>query len=493
MRDIALSVVVAALLVTIFRHPVVGAYLWAWLSLMNPHKLTYGFARDFPFAYLAAVTTIVALVLTKKRQGLPINGITLTLMALLLWMTVTSLFAIVPADIVQERWIFVMKIQVMFFVSLMLVVNAKQLRVLIWIVTFSVALFGVKGGVWTVATGGGGRVWGPPSGMLEGNNELAVGLVILMPMMYYLWMTEKHRLVRWALLFSMASSTFAILGTQSRGALVAMMAMLFFLGIKGRYPIRTSLILLVFAGIAVSFMPDSWTNRMDTIRNFQQDDSAMSRIWTWTTLWNAAVDRPLVGAGFRADNLAVFRLYAPTDGEFEIFAGRVYVAHSIYFQMLGEHGFVGLGIFLLLGVVTWFTASGLAKKTKGDAELGSWMPELMRMVQVSLIGYAAGGAFLSLAYLDLPYYILGFVVTSSAIAKRRAAQLKQAAKVPVAGAGTGVSAGAVPGAALPANLGPGVQGAASIAVRPAAVRPAAVRPGTGSARLVGPTPGPVRR
>jgi probable O-glycosylation ligase (exosortase A-associated) len=426
MRDIALSLVVAALLVLTLKHPVVGAYLWAWLSLMNPHKLTYGFANNLPFAYVAAVVAVVSLAMTKKRQMVPFTGITVTLLVMLFWMTITSFFAIAPVEQVQERWIFVMKIQFMLFVTLMLVLESKQLRVLIWIVTFSVAFFGVKGGIWTVATGGGGRVWGPPAGMLEGNNELAVGLVILMPMMYYLWATDKHRYIRWALLFSMASCTFAILGTQSRGALVAMVSMLFFLGLKGRYPVRTSMLLVVFSAIAIAFMPDTWTNRMDTIRSFQEDDSAMSRIWTWTTLWNAAVDRPLIGAGFQADNVTVFKMYAPTDGEFAIFQGRVYVAHSIYFQMLGEHGFIGLGLFLLLGLVTWFTAGALAKQTKNDEELGSWMPMLMRMVQVSLIGYASGGLFLSLAYLDLPYYMLGFVVLSGAIAKRRFAQVKQA-------------------------------------------------------------------
>jgi putative inorganic carbon (HCO3(-)) transporter len=452
MRDIALSLVVAALLVLTLKHPVVGAYLWAWLSLMSPHKLAYGFANDFPFAYLAAVVAVVALAMTKKRQMVPFNGITVTLLVMLFWMTVTSFFAIAAVAEVQERWIFVMKIQFMLFVTLMLVLEGKQLRVLVWVVTFSVGFYGVKGGIWTLATGGSGRVWGP-SGLLQGNNELAVGLVILMPLMYYLWTTEKYRYVRWALLFCMASCTFSILGSQSRGAFVALVAMLFFLGLKGRHPVRTSVLLVVFSTIAIAFMPDTWTNRMDTIRNFQEDDSAMSRIWTWTTLWNAAVDRPLIGAGFRADNLTVFRMYAPTDGEFAIFAGRVYVAHSIYFQMLGEHGFVGLGLFLLLGLVTWFTAGALAKQTKNDEELGSWMPMLMRMVQVSLIGYAAGGLFLSLAYLDLPYYLLGFVVISGAIAKRRFAQVKQAALnaklgVPPKGAtlATGAAAGAAPAA-----------------------------------------------
>ena len=128
----------------------------------------------------------------------------------------------------------------------------------------------------------------------------------------------------------------------------------------------------------------------------------------------------MLGAGFLADNGKVFDRYAPLDGEFAIIKGSVYVAHSIYFQMLGEHGFVGLGLFLALGVVTWFSAARLARQTRDDPEFGSWMPLLMRMVQVSLVGYGVGGAFLSLAYLDLPYYIVGFVVTATALVRNRA-------------------------------------------------------------------------
>ena len=164
-------------------------------------------------------------------------------------------------------------------------------------------------------------------------------------------------------------------------------------------------------------------------------ESRSLRIWTWTTLWNAALDRPLIGAGFGADNAVVFGKYAPLDGEFAVFRGFVFVAHSIYFQMLGEHGFVGLGLFLLLGAVTWLSAGRLARQSKDDPEFGSWMPLLMRMVQVSLVGYGAGGAFLSLAYLDLPYYIMGFVVTAAALVRNRAKAVVSAPANPAAAAG----------------------------------------------------------
>jgi len=431
MRDLVLSALVAAVLVMVFKHPVLGAYLWAWLGLMNPHKMTYGFARSLPFSQMAAAATLVALVFTKKRQPLPRTGIAKVLIALILWMSFTSLFAMAPSDQVLERWVFVLKIQVMLFVTWMLVRDAKEIRWLVWVVVLSVAFFGVKGGIFTVLTGGGSRVWGPPGGMLEENNALAVALVMLMPLMYFLRETESRRWLRGVLMFMMITCAFSVLGSQSRGALLALLAMAFFLGLKGKHPVRTSLMLITLVGVAIAFMPDTWTERMETMKTYGEDGSAMSRIWTWTTLWNAAVDRPFIGAGFQADHPIVFDRYAPVDGVFEQFAGRVYVAHSIYFQMLGEHGFVGLGLFLGLLGATWLTAGRVANRTINDPEFSAWVPSLMRMVQVSMIGYMVGGAFLSLAYLDLPYYVFSFVVLCDVLVRRRTVE-RAAGGAPVA-------------------------------------------------------------
>ena len=127
-------------------------------------------------------------------------------------------------------------------------------------------------------------------------------------------------------------------------------------------------------------------------------------------LLNVALDRPLVGAGFRADNIGVFMTYAPTDAKFQVFEGNVWVAHSIYLQALGEHGFVGLLLFLAIWLWCWMTASRLARRASALEDLKTWVPQLMRMCQVSIIGFCVGGAFLSLMNVDLPYYILIFIV-----------------------------------------------------------------------------------
>lgn len=423
MRDYLIVGIISLLVPFIFANPVVGAYLWAWLSVMNPHKLAYGFARQLPFAQIVALLTLVVFLFTRKKYPLPKSGILVVYLLFLAWMTATCFFAMGARDEVLARWFFVMKIHLMLFVTLMLIRDRKHLEWLVWVVTFSVAVFGIKGGTWTLLTGGGGRVWGPPGGMIEGNNELAVALVMLMPYLYYLHQTVASRWVKAALLFSIGTTAFAVLGTQSRGALLALVAMAFFLGLKSRNPIRTSMLLLVCAVLAIGFMPDSWTHRMETINNYQQDGSALTRIWTWQTNWAIAMDRPLVGVGFGAASPAVFARYAPPMIEgYDMSGGRYFfVAHSIYFQTLGEHGFVGCALFLLLGVVTWRTAGKVAKRARNDAELGSWMPLLMHMTQVSLVGYAVGGAFLSLAYLDIPYYIVGYVMLCEVMLRERSA------------------------------------------------------------------------
>ena len=443
MRDALLTLIMVGLLPLALRRPVIGAYAWAWVSLMNPHTLTFGFSRAVPWALLIALVTMLGLLFSRNKRPLPMNGGTVLLLMLMAWMTLTSFFALNEPTLVWDRWIFVMKTFIMLIITFMLVRGRIDIERLIWVIVISVGFYGVKGGIWTLATGGSGRVWGPPGGMLAGNNELAVALVLLLPFMYYLRETASRRWVKVTLLWSMVFMAFGILGSQSRGALLSLLAMAFVLGLKGKHPVRTSMALAVLALLAIAFMPDSWTQRMDTIETYQGDSSAMSRIWTWHTMWNAAVDRPLVGAGLQADNLRVFSMYAPTVG-YEMFRGRVFVAHSIYFQALGEHGFPGLALYLGIGLWVWFGAGRLARATRADPEFSAWVPLLMWMCQVSLIGFAVGGAFLSLMLLDLPYYILGIVVlTHATVHERTKARLALAAKAPAQP--EGVSKHVVPG------------------------------------------------
>jgi hypothetical protein len=83
-------------------------------------------------------------------------------------------------------------------------------------------------------------------------------------------------------------------------------------------------------------------------------------------------------------------------------------AHSIYFQVLGQHGFVALGLFLALLACTMLSYSEIYKKTRGSAEW-EWMGDYARALQTGMIGFLISGSFLNLAYFDLVYLYIGLV------------------------------------------------------------------------------------
>jgi putative inorganic carbon (HCO3(-)) transporter len=150
-------------------------------------------------------------------------------------------------------------------------------------------------------------------------------------------------------------------------------------------------------------MPDQWGSRMSTIAEYQQDSSALGRINAWWMTWNLAKDR-FFGGGFAIYDPDVFVLYAPNPND-------VHAAHSIYFQVLGEHGFVGLALFLTIWFLVWRSASWLRRNGAGHPE-SQWTATLGAMCQASIVAYAVGGAFLSLAYFDLPYNLLVLLVVA---------------------------------------------------------------------------------
>jgi putative inorganic carbon (HCO3(-)) transporter len=412
MRDIVLTVFVFGMIPMMLRHPYIGALMYAWISMMNPHRLAFGFAHNFQFAAIIAGVTLLSAALSRKRLPFPWTPVSALLVLFMVWMTITSVFAMGPYSDVFETWLHVFKIHIMLLLTLMLVRGQEHMRQLIWVIVLSIGFFGVKGGIWTVATGGGERVYGPPGGVIENNNELALALVMIIPLMYYLMSTAKMKLVRYGLIVAMIFCSFSVLGSHSRGAFLAIVAAAAMLSLKSRHPVLLGV--LGGAGLLAmfAFMPTHWWSRMHTMEGSPEtlDWSAVSRLHTWQTLWNMALDHPIVGAGFETTLPEIFRQYAPVQGML------AYSPHSIYFQVLGEHGFTGLFIYLALIVVTWRSASRLARvclQTPGF----EWGSGLMRMIQVSLIGFLVGGAFLNLLHFDMPYYLMGLVVMLDATLK----------------------------------------------------------------------------
>jgi probable O-glycosylation ligase (exosortase A-associated) len=408
-RDIALLVFMLGAIPYAFVHPVYGVYLWTWISLMNPHRLTWGFSFDASYAFYTAVATMIGLMATKDPRRMPVAPATVALTLFLVWMTLGFQFSFFPDDSF-EMWNKVMKIQIMTLVAAALIFERKQITWLVWVMVLSIGYYGLKGGVFAIRTGGAQKVYGPIGTFVEGNNEIALAIVMVIPLMWYLFETTVNRWVRYGLIALMALCSLAAIASYSRGAFLAIAAMSVAIWWKSKRKGLLGVGLLVLWPAVLAFMPKLWEDRMNTISDYTSDGSAMGRINAWRMAWNLASDRPLFGGGFEIYNKPVFDLYAPIPAD-------IHAAHSIYFQVLGEHGFVGFFLFMLIWWFTWRTAGWIRKNTTPNGD-NRWAYHFAAMSQVSLVGFFVGGAFLSLAYFDLPYYIMVALIATKWILER---------------------------------------------------------------------------
>lgn len=403
LRDLLLAGIIGATLPLVFRYAFVGVLLWTWVGIMNPHKLGWGFMFDAPVANVIGIVTLIALFTTKDRVQLPLMTPLVFMMLLVVWCCITTGFAIFPTESLDQLEK-VLKIQLMILVAAAVLYKWEHFRLFIWVNVLSLAFYGVKGGIYTILTAGGGRVWGPPGGFIAGNNELALALIMAIPLMHYLRMTTPYVWVKRLLLLMMVLSAVSAVGTQSRGAFIAIAAMGAFLWWRAPNKLTNLILLSALAASIWVFMPQSWHDRMATIKNYEQDGSAMGRIFAWQTAVNIANDR-ITGGGFEIYNRTVRYVYAPGPGgtPFDPMIPRA--AHSIYFQMLGEHGYIGLILFMMIWITAWRLASSIRRRARGDPNRRSLFL-FAGMVQVSIVAWLAGGAFLSLSYWDFPYHLV---------------------------------------------------------------------------------------
>ena len=418
MRDILIVIPVILCALVALRKPWVGVMCWNWLSLMNPHRYTYGFAYDAPLAALAAVSTMVGFLATRDKSS-PFKGTPVTwLMIFIVWITISWLLGLDPEGD-QEQWSKIMKIDIMILVGLALLHTRMHIMVLCWVCAGSLAILGAKGGAFTVATGGNYRVWGPPGSFIADNNEFALSLVMTIPLLRFLQMQLPAGWRRHLMTLVMLLCAASALGSQSRGALLAISAMVLVLWWRGGSRVTGGIVMAVAGVLLIAFMPDTWTSRMQTIETYQEDRSALGRISAWWTAWGIAKSY-VTGIGFDAARPELFQLYSP-------YPDYIHAAHSIYFQVLGNHGFIGLFLFLAIFVSTYVWAGRLRREALVD-ERARWAVDLGAMAQVSILGYAVGGAFLSLAYFDLPYIVMMLVVLARTWVRKRAWETEPAVK-----------------------------------------------------------------
>ena len=420
MRDILLTLIVFGSIPFIFYRPHIGVLVWAWLSYMTPYRYTWSFAYDFRFVLVIAVVTLVAWLLSREPKRIPWNLATISLIAFWAWTSLTTIFAMFPGP-AEGRWLELTKIIVIDGIVTIAVFGTRaRLQALLWVIAASIGFFGIKGGIFTLSTGGVHRVGGADEAYFSDNNLLAVALLMTIPLMRYLQLTSERRVVRWGLMGAMGLCVVAVVGTQSRGGLMGLLVLLLLMFIRSRKKLVVGLTMGTTIGLAAAFMPQTWHDRMATITEYEEDVSVQARFDSWAYSLKLAQERPLLGGGFEA--------YRGNKG---VTGTRKYsrAAHSIYFQVLGDHGFVGLTLYCLLVLSVIVMTSSIATRSKGRPEL-AWAHDLAHMTLISLIVFAAAGAFLSLAYFELVIHLVAIIVVTDMIIRRELSESVETLAIP---------------------------------------------------------------
>ena len=403
MRDLLLLAFVFAGLLATLRFPVAGLILWAWFTLMTPHFVSYG-AYGLPLNAIIAAVTFASMFAHGVFKDFRFDALTGLLLLFGGWLVVSQAFSLDPkvSALYFDRFF-----KTLLFAALVAQMSNSFLRfhAMLWILVIGIGYFAAKGGFFTLLTLGHYRVQGVEMTLLEDNNHLGIAIATMLPLMLYLRQTATRPIVRHGMAVMFAFGIVAILGTQSRGAFISLVVFSALLWAMSRHKAAIAALLLLLMAPAIAFMPSDWSERMSTITEAGEDESFMGRVTAWKINAEFAYHYPLTGGGLRIPyEPELIDLVAPELSEYAL------AAHSIYFEVLGGTGFVGLVIFLTLLGVAVLKASALA----GSGDLStSWRARFGNYARMSLLTFYVGGASVSMEMWDGYWLIFALISAAS--------------------------------------------------------------------------------
>ncbi|SFF91083.1 probable O-glycosylation ligase, exosortase A-associated [Novosphingobium sp. CF614] len=412
MIDLALTGFFLCLIAAGFKRPFVWMLCYVYVDILQPQIISWGLLSRLPVSLIAfAMAFLGWLVFDHKedtrftfRQGL--------MVLLLLYCGYTTIAAAYPVD-APEKWAWVWK-ALLFAIFMPLALRTRlRIEAVALVMVLAASALIIDGGLKTVAGGGG---YGTLRIFVDSNNGLFEGSIIscvaiaIIPIV--IWLAKYGTIFPsdWRVWSFAAALIFACslipIGTQARTGLVclAILCALYLRTARHRFLIAGGMALAMV--IAVPFLPQSFMARMGTIQNHQSDQSAGTRVAMWRWTWEYAKHHPM-GGGFYAYQGAKVKYdtyVSQTVGSTTVItsspveeAGRAF--HSSYFEMLGEQGYPGLALWLLLQV------SGLAqmelirrrwKDRKGPDE--AWAAPLANALQLAQVVYLIGSLFVGIAF-----------------------------------------------------------------------------------------------
>lgn len=410
MRDLLMFAVMAGMVPMAVMNGFVAFLMWVYTNLLSPHVYLYGFMSSFRYAFVFAALALGALALgrLKDRGKFLVDKSTVLLLLFIGHTILSALLAWNSNPLVEFRFEYFIKGMVLAVVAPFFLTNRWRIHMTILVVVAGLGFHGIVDGLKMITSGGSHIVYGIPRSTLSDNNLYAVGMVMLLPLALYMAKQSSHQWVRWGFLTTFGLCVMTVLGSNSRGGFLALAILGIWYWLTSPRKLMSTFFVAVVAVGVVQFAPERWFDRIETIKDAAEDESFLGRVAAWKVSVNIANDNPVFGAGFDATMASsIWERYKYEDNIIDIEIPKdlgFKAAHSNYFQVMGDLGYVGLLIFLALmasAFITRWEIKALAKKSNGDV---SWAVDLATAINLSLVAFMVGGAGVSLAYFELAHF-----------------------------------------------------------------------------------------
>jgi probable O-glycosylation ligase (exosortase A-associated) len=424
LRSLYLSLIYGVFLCAGLAAPFAMGLGYVWVDTFTPQNIAYSILTAIPVSAIMAGGAGISYLLMDRRFPPRPTLIMVLIVAMAIWVTVTTLdFAVAP-EWAWGKWNWAIKTIVFAAFMPFLFRSRVQIEAFIQVYIFSAAVQVIPYGAKTLLSGGS---YHANLGLLNGNSGLAEGstlsTVAVMSVPLILWLRRHslimppHRLTSLMYLGMAVAAVSASIGTYERTGLVAIVLLGGGLWLESKHKLRYGILGAIGAAALalVLIRADSdWTQRMATITQYNQEGSAHTRILVWTWTLDFVRTHPF-GGGFNSYVVNSITVPSPSGGPPVVEHGRAF--HNMYFEMLGEHGWVGLGLFLSLLVSTGLTLLRVRWQSRSMDGL-EWCRDLASGLIISLVIVMVCGMFIGIAFQTEIYYLFALATMLAGYVRR---------------------------------------------------------------------------
>lgn len=414
MRDLMVLGMMVVLVPMSLRNGYIAYLLWGWAGLASVTSYLYGFMAGFQYSLAFSLIALTLFLFRNDPRNRPFErNRTTTLYAFFAIQVVMSAsFAYNGHPRNWEIATNVLKTLVFCTLMPMLVTSRLRVHALVLLMAVATGYHGLVDGLKYINSGG--RHFAAGIQKYGDNNHFAIALVMAIPLLVYCFRYAANRVVRLGFAVATPLVVLAVIATQSRGGFMCLLAVGIWFALTSRHKFAGLFGIAFCAFLVIQLAPEQWTERMNTIGAAGEDYSMMGRIGAWRISSAIALAHPLLGGGLHSVEIGpvwnMFRdapnlLWFVSNLDLDGLPGGGRAAHSIYFETMGDLGFVGLFIFVAILFNAFITAREVVAMAKLGGSKFNWAGDLAHMLSISVIAFAIGGALLSAAYFELPYML----------------------------------------------------------------------------------------